>query len=109
MIENKLIYLIDNSINDLNEFIIKSRFDRDEHKLIIKVLVEMKNDFKGNGKIRERLLRGFKDICTSTAINFEEASYAQSIFELKSALEEIYPQIKELKLLGLDYGKGDPV
>lgn len=109
MMQNKLIQLIDNSIEKLNEYIINSRFDRVEQKQIIKVLEEIKNDLKKSGEIRERLLRGYKDICTSTAINFEEASYADSIFEIKNALELICPKMKELKILGMDYGKGDPV
>ena len=46
MMQNKLIQLIDNSIEKLNEYIINSRFDRVEQKQIIKVLEEIKNDLK---------------------------------------------------------------
>jgi|SRR6185436_8588726 len=57
----------------------------------------------------ERVLRAFKDVCTTIAVTNETASFAPSVFNIYDQLEEELPGFKKLDLLGMDFGQGDPV
>ena len=83
-----------------------------EHELVrdfLKMLDLLKEDLQNNGVIRERVLRGFKDICTTTAIQYEETPFNDPIFGINAKLEKNIPGYKHLPLLRMEFGKGDPI
>jgi len=60
-------------------------------------------------EINERVLRGFKDICTTTAIQFEHTNFNDPIFEINNKLEKHLPKYSRLELLRMDFGKENPI
>lgn len=76
----------------------------------VNVLVVMGDDICKNGIVaNNRLLRGFKDICTATAVHYEHAEFNETVFKIYDELERNNPEFKNLELLGMDFGKGDPI
>lgn len=85
----------------------------DNHELKkdwLNVLVLMRDDICKNGiVVNIRLLRGFKDICTATAIQYEHTEFNEPVFKIYNELERNNQDFKNLELLGMDFGKGDPI
>lgn len=105
-----MIRLVEKGISDLESYILKyEQYKCKEQKEALMVLRLIKNDFEKEKEIGVRVLRGFKDICTTTARDYEEAEYASSIFELLDYLINEYPEMRRYPLLGMDFGKGDPI
>jgi hypothetical protein len=57
----------------------------------------------------ERVLRAFKDVCTTIAVTNEDASFAPLVFKIYEQLEKELPEFKKLDLLRMDFGKGNPI
>lgn len=110
MEKNEILNIANKAIEELEKYLEKNKgYKNLEQKDALNVLFLIQKDITEGLIIHERLLRGYKDICTNTAIHHEDALYANSIFHLKDCLEQMYPEMKKLKLLGLDFGKGNPI
>ena len=103
MEKDKLIELIDIALEEVAIYINKRKGNIKEQEDVVLVLNLIKNDYCKKDFIREVYLRGFKDICTSTAVHFENSNYADSIFHILDLLNEKYSNMEELKLLGNEF------
>lgn len=112
MDKESIIKSIDIAILEVEKYIKKYNLLTD-HQLrthTIKVLELLKKEFESDKSvISERLLRGYKDICTTTAIQYEESNFYDAIFMVNKKLEENIDDYKYLNLLRMDFGKGDPI
>jgi hypothetical protein len=62
------------------------------------------------GEIKNiRLLRGFKDLTTNTAMWYENADFAQAIFDLDDYFMQSNKNYKNFDLLRADFGMGFPI
>jgi hypothetical protein len=110
MDNKRILFLVNKAIEEVEIYILKYKdFANIEQKDTLRVLKFLKDDIEKKIYVQERILRGYKDICTVTAIHYEDSTYADSIFNLNSELEKVFPQMKSLELLGRDFGKGIPI
>jgi hypothetical protein len=102
---------IDRAIYELEQY--GSKYNVPDNAYIIsalKVLTLLKADLHSNGlQIRERILRGFKDVCTSTAVHWEGTTIEEAIFDVYHRLNNSIPSFYSLELLRGEFGKGDPI
>jgi Tfp pilus assembly major pilin PilA len=107
-----IIKLIDIAVLEVEKYIKKYNLST-EHQLethTLKVLKLLKQELVSSKEIiNERLLRGYKDICTTTAIQYEESNFNDAIFMVNKKLEESIDGYKYLPLLRMDFGKGNPI
>lgn len=68
------------------------------------VLARLKSEILVSNKVSEVVLRGFNDVCTMTAIHFENTVYNDPLFVLRDELMLFYPDLDALPLLGKDFG-----
>jgi hypothetical protein len=59
--------------------------------------------------MNERVLRGMKDSVTLSLIHYEGADFTKPIAELDELLRRAVPGYADLRLLGMEYGKGNPI
>ena len=112
MDSNKLITLIDIAVVEVEKYIRKYNLPEENHLIAhtLKILFLLKKELSQNKvTINERVLRGFKDICTTTAIQYEDTNFNDPIFDVNNALDEFIPNYTQLSLLRMDFGKGDPI
>lgn len=76
-------------------------------RLVIDLLENELNNNPNN--INERVLRGFKDICTSVVVSCEDTKLETEIMNLYGFLRIKYPYMDELDLLRNEWGKGTPL
>ena len=108
---SKIIASVDTAVKAIEQYV--QKYDLSESQLVtadIKVLLLIKAEIiKNPNNINERLLRGFKDVCTTMAIQFEEYDFFDPIFEIYHEFDNNIPKFKKLELLRMDFGKGDPI
>lgn len=83
MIKKVIIEIIDKAIFEIEEYIEKYHIPQNSSLTTghIKVLLLLKDEIIQNKiDINERVLRAFKDVCTSTAIEHEESIFHNSVF-----------------------------
>jgi hypothetical protein len=112
MDHNNIIVEIDKAVAEIENYIQKYKIPKDSSLETgsIKVLKLLKIELlKGDTIVNERVLRAFKDICTSTAIQFEDTSFYAPIFFIHDELKKLIPSFERLELLRKDFGKGNPI
>jgi hypothetical protein len=76
----------------------------------IRVLNFMLAEATENGNVKNvRLLRGFKDLTANTAIWYEDANFAQAIFDLDDYFMQSNNNYRNFDLLRADFGMGFPI
>jgi hypothetical protein len=81
-------------------------FDSGARKAITLLIVELD---KNVDVIPERILRAMQDIGVSGVKDYEETPLGDAIGLLTSELYYSIPYYKNLHVLGMDFGKGDPI
>ena len=107
-----IIIAIDIAVLEVENYIKKYDLPEDSQLIThtLKVLSLLKNElFQNKDTVNERLLRGFKDICTTTAIHYEHTNFNDAIFNVNEKLEQKFDNYKYLELLRMDFGKGEPI
>ena len=107
--KKSILESIDLAILEIAKYITKYDLSKEAFLNFFKVLSLLKDELLQNEEINERVLRGFKDICTTTAIQFEHTSFNDPIFEINDKLEKYVPKYSRLELLRMDFGKGNPI
>ncbi len=110
---DKLILLIDKALLEIDYFVANSKVYTIDKKPFLdykNVLDLLRLEIQKSPKqINERVLRATRDISTSIAKEFEETSFADSLYKVIDFLYEEIPQYKRLELLRMDFGKGNPI
>lgn len=107
-----IIKLIDTALKDVDTYLDKNNisakngFYQDLNKVLGLLKAELTSDQKD---FNDRVLRGFKDICTTVAIQYEHTSFSDSIFDINTQLELNIDYYSPLELLRMDFGKGNPI
>lgn len=108
--KNNIIETIDIAIKEIQTYIIKHERPKNSFDLTIKVLLGLKEELIKYDEIRnERLLRGFKDICTNVSRNFEGENFDEPIFTIAEYFSNNIANYTDLDLLRMDFGNGDPI
>jgi hypothetical protein len=104
--------LIEDAIVQVQKYIVENQLS-ERHEIVtdvLKVLKLLQIECEMNGdSFSNRLLRGFKDICTFTAIQYEDTIFNDPIFKVYDEFAIQIRGFKELPLLRMDFGKGDPI
>jgi len=112
MNKESIILSIETAILEVEKYIQKYNLSQETQLTLhtLKVLKLLKEEFIQDKEIiNERLLRGYKDICTTTAIQYEESNFNDAIFIVNRDLENNIENYKYLDLLRMDFGKGNPI
>ncbi len=72
------------------------------------VLGSILNSLSKNKEIDSRTLRAYKDICVLVVKNFEDSALEIKFINLKKILTKEYPEFKDLKILGKEWGLQNP-
>ena len=108
-----LIGLIDISLIELENFVLKSKFYSGNEETITstkKVLLLLKDEFKNNPtNINQRVLRAMHDLGMSAYKEFENTSLGLAIENIIDVLYDTIPYYKNLEPLRIDFGKGHPI
>jgi hypothetical protein len=76
---------------------------------VTKVLSLLEVEFRNEGEVNERVLRAFKDVCTLIATHYEHTTMFDPVFRLHDALSRYFPGFRNLPLLRMEFGKGEPI
>jgi hypothetical protein len=111
MDKKEIIKNLNYAINEISNWNINYFKDANYDCNNLKVLKLLKIDIENNGleRINDRILRGFKDVCTDIAIHWEDYSFYDPIFKIYDEFDKRIPIFKDLDLLRMDFGKGYPI
>ena len=104
-----VIESINKTIKEIKIYIEKYKINPKRFEIDIKVLEYIKTNILEGNLPSERVLRGFKDICTNIAINYEDSDFNDSIFLIYNEFENKIDKFGGLNLLGTDFGKEEPI
>jgi hypothetical protein len=107
--KKSIIEAIDLAILEIEKYITEYSLSKEDFLDFFKVLGLLREELLQKQEINERVLRGFKDICTTTAIQFEHTNFNDPIFEINNKLEKHLPKYSRLELLRMDFGKENPI
>lgn len=111
--ENKLKYLIDIALVEIQEYAVKSKIDSIDEAPIskfIKVLRLLKIEAENNpNQINERVLRAIRDVGGIIVKSYDDASFEEPFFKVFSFLSKEITYFDNLEPLRNDFGRGDPI
>ncbi|WP_157208253.1 hypothetical protein [Mariniflexile maritimum] len=109
----ELIELIQDFLNELDEYVKKSNYydiEKEPLSNFKKSLTLLKIEVISNPEsINIRILRSIKDVSGLIVKQFEETALERKIIQITSLLNKSIPEYKNLEPLGMTYGKYNPI
>lgn len=108
---NNVHELIDQTVADMHRYAIEhspgSNYTVQDFDKVLKLLkIELGRPADA---VNTRVLRAYKDICVTVVKEYRDASFYSSVIQIADYLRSEFPGFKELKVLGMDYGKANPI
>lgn len=109
----KVIELIDIALSEIDTLVSGSTFYTNERESIVdtrKILFLLKKEIMKNpDKINIRVLRSTRNMGMYAYKDFENTPLEDTLGKITEQLYYAFPNYKDLKPLGMDFGKGEPI